>query len=624
MDYKQVAKRMNDEIDRLSNLPDDLIHKILSFVGIKRAIELSALSSRWRYIWTSMPHLNFFFKDFYTSNFVTHLVSRRNNLIEVFSIKLCFDECSSKVFVEQVLKYAFSHNVQQLDIIWFDGGSIESPLSLIRSESLTHLSMIRKCFTGRGYCVEDVQGSFNVVNVVAPQLKNLTIDNGPEKYQYLISAPRLVSLLYKGHHCLDLSTDGISLLEKVDLCVCGGIASAYKIVCLFQHLRSVKYLTLNLEILELLSSSVELILINRPPFANLKSLHIYPVEELSEVRNDVEMSSEVKNYLLENSPSATFTMVSRECANLKNLTLKSCKVIGLNGLNIRHPLLSNLTVEDVQGSFNVVNVVAPQLKNLTIDNGPEKYQYLISAPRLVSLLYKGHHCLDLSTDGISLLEKVDLCVCGGIASAYKIVCLFQHLRSVKYLTLNLEILELLSSSVELILINRPPFANLKSLHIYPVEELSEVRNDVEMSSEVKNYLLENSPSATFTMVSREESRVRKDTKLAQNQMASLQLMLEHEKTKMENQITQVENLLQIGERMTHVNRCWEGLSDRIEQGKQKTDDIIAQLRNIKKLMTKLPASKRAEMEPCFSSLAHSFLLSESHPNAIVSNPVAQL
>ena len=64
--------------------------------------------------------------------------------------------------------------------------------------------------------------------------------------------------------------------------------------------------------MQLLSSSVELIL-NRPsPFANLKSLHIYPVKELSEVRNDVEMSSEVKSYLLENSPSATFTMVSRE------------------------------------------------------------------------------------------------------------------------------------------------------------------------------------------------------------------------------------------------------------------------------------------------------------------------
>nr|GFB54436.1 F-box domain, leucine-rich repeat domain, L domain-like protein [Tanacetum cinerariifolium] len=184
-----------------------------------------------------------------------------------------------------------------------------------------------------------------------------------------------------------------------------------------------------------------------------------------------------------------------KCANLKNLTLKSCKVVGLNRLDICHPLLSNLTVEDVQGSFNVVNVAAPQLKNLTIDNGPKKYQYLISAPRLVSLLYKGHHCLDLSTDGISFLEKVDLCVSGDIASAHKIVCLFQHLRNVKYLTLNLEILELLSSSAELILNQPSPFANLKSLHIYPVKELSEVRNDVEMSSEVKNYMLENSPSA---------------------------------------------------------------------------------------------------------------------------------
>ncbi|KAI3713663.1 hypothetical protein L1987_72246 [Smallanthus sonchifolius] len=52
-------KRMNIEGDRLSSLPDDLIHKILSFNGIKHAIETTALSSRWRYIWTSMHCLNF-------------------------------------------------------------------------------------------------------------------------------------------------------------------------------------------------------------------------------------------------------------------------------------------------------------------------------------------------------------------------------------------------------------------------------------------------------------------------------------------------------------------------------------------------------------------------------------
>ena len=64
MDYEQVEKRMNAEIDRLSNLPDELIHKILSFVGIKRAIGLSDISSRWRYIWTSMPYLDFSVENF--------------------------------------------------------------------------------------------------------------------------------------------------------------------------------------------------------------------------------------------------------------------------------------------------------------------------------------------------------------------------------------------------------------------------------------------------------------------------------------------------------------------------------------------------------------------------------
>ncbi|PWA67797.1 F-box domain, Leucine-rich repeat domain, L domain-like protein [Artemisia annua] len=483
MDYKQVEKRMNDEIDRLSNLPDDLIHKILSFVGIKCAIELSGLSSRWRYIWTSMPHLNFFFTDFdmfaELSHFVTHLLSRRNNLVEVFSITLCFDGDFDQDFVEQLLNYAFSHNIRQLDITWFYENSVEIPLSLICSQSLTHLSM-------RGDYIRQT---------------------------------------VRRYGCTSTSTLELPALTTLYLHACT--------LCCDENINK----------------------------------HIFS-----------------------------------KCANLKILTLKGCKVIGSDHLNICHPLLSNLTLEDVHGSLNVVNVVAPQLKSLTINDCFKKYQFLISAPNLVSLLYKGYHSLDLSTDGFHLLEKVDLCVSGGIASPHKIVCLFQHLQSIKYLTLNLEILELLSSSVQLIL-NRPsPFANLKSLHIYPVKELSEVRNFVEMSSEVKNYLLENSPSATFTMVSREEMRVRKDTKLAQNQMARLRVMLEHEKTKMETNIAQVENLLQMGRRMTHVNRCWEGLSDRIEQGKEQTDDIISQLINIKGVLTKMPASKRAEMQPCFSSL----------------------
>ncbi|KAI3938008.1 hypothetical protein MKW98_018564 [Papaver atlanticum] len=49
---------LNDE-DRLSKLPESLIHHILSFLDIKYVIHTSLLSRTWRYIWKSVPTLNF-------------------------------------------------------------------------------------------------------------------------------------------------------------------------------------------------------------------------------------------------------------------------------------------------------------------------------------------------------------------------------------------------------------------------------------------------------------------------------------------------------------------------------------------------------------------------------------
>lgn len=59
---------------------------------------------------------------------------------------------------------------------------------------------------------------------------------------------------------------------------------------------------------------MELISYQPSPFANLKSLDIYPVKELSEYEapKKQNMSTEVKNYLLNSSPNAAFTMISRE------------------------------------------------------------------------------------------------------------------------------------------------------------------------------------------------------------------------------------------------------------------------------------------------------------------------
>ncbi|KAJ0635027.1 putative F-box domain, leucine-rich repeat domain superfamily, F-box-like domain superfamily [Helianthus annuus] len=317
---------MNVEIDRLSSLPDELIHKILSFRPIRDAIGTSVLSSRWRFIWTSMPYLNFSSEDFFTlpefSKFVTHVLSRRNNLTEVYSVKLEFRGKASQLFVKRILNYAFSHNVQQLNVVCLLENDIEFPISLFSSKSLKHLSLeaveykyhrrkANGCFItltstwealttlnlhSVTFCddiVEKCTGIFSkcanlknltltqfsmmgsdtfsichpqlsnltlvsafynvkVIKVVAPQLENLTIRSC--EVEHVISAPHLVSFLYKGYHSLRLSTNGFHSLEKADICVSyPPEADAHQIVCLLQHLHNVKFLTLNLEIVEVFS-----------------------------------------------------------------------------------------------------------------------------------------------------------------------------------------------------------------------------------------------------------------------------------------------------------------------------------------------------------------------------------
>lgn len=71
-----------------------------------------------------------------------------------------------------------------------------------------------------------------------------------------------------------------------------------------------------LNFVQFLSSYLEIISRKLFPFANLKSLKIFPVKRLlddeDEAPEKVNMSIKVKNYLLNNSPNAIFPMVLRE------------------------------------------------------------------------------------------------------------------------------------------------------------------------------------------------------------------------------------------------------------------------------------------------------------------------
>nr|XP_043608225.1 uncharacterized protein LOC122580019 [Erigeron canadensis] len=235
------------------------------------------------------------------------------------------------------------------------------------------------------------------------------------------------------------------------------------------------------------------------------------------------------------------------------------------------------------------------------------------------------------------LEKVYFCITQ--SESYftdEYVGLLQRFYNVKFLTLNSELVESLSLNLKSVSLKFSPFANLRSIKIYPAkvsEKAEEGEKPLTIASELKSYLLDSSPSATFTIVSREEVRGYRNAVSAQNLMEKLWAMLEKEKANSETNMTQldhkketmesheeenhehgnaqvddqrapVEKLqMHIQGKMANIKSCWEDLGVQIDQGRKKACHIISKLRDIEVLLlSELPASKRDKLQACFSIL----------------------
>lgn len=139
--------RMDVQVDRLSSLSDDLIHLIPSFLdSTKDAIQTMALSTRYRFIWTSLQFLKFSDEDFLRlrkyNKFENRVLSGRDTQIEVYSVKLSLSRKVGYKFLKRILNYAFTQTVTYLgDMRDQYKGGYDFPLSLFNSQSLKYFTL---------------------------------------------------------------------------------------------------------------------------------------------------------------------------------------------------------------------------------------------------------------------------------------------------------------------------------------------------------------------------------------------------------------------------------------------------------------------------------------------------
>ncbi|KAJ0923791.1 putative F-box domain, leucine-rich repeat domain superfamily, F-box-like domain superfamily [Helianthus annuus] len=374
MDSEHSKARTNAQDDRLSMLPDDLIHRILSLIHIKHAVQTTALSSRWRFIWTSMPSLNISTDNFRSlrafSEFVNNVLSHRNDQTDVYSVNLSFREALSEALLKRILDYAFSHNIRQLTVTWLRDDKIDFPLFLLRSRSLKYFSLTGSSISffdpysiilestwdlpalttlkldyvafyddnGAGIFSKCANlknltlSNFTILEsskftICHPQLSNLTLENGcGTLHAFKVVAPQLKNLTIRrcyGKHLIAAPNLASLLFSSsffgspcflqfsTDLC------SLEKVdLCIYSSTAwSGSRIACLLQQLHYpLSSYMEQISLQPSPFSNLKKLKIYPVyvPRDDEAHEKVTMPTKVLNYLLDGSPSATLTMISYE------------------------------------------------------------------------------------------------------------------------------------------------------------------------------------------------------------------------------------------------------------------------------------------------------------------------
>ncbi|CAL5067945.1 unnamed protein product [Urochloa decumbens] len=205
-------------VDRLSALPDDLLHAILSSLKARQVVQTSVLSRRWRSLWRSVPCLDVDQDDFRVNpepltsqnqkdlgkfeDFVNSLLLRRDgSVLHTFRLCVC-ESFAGHMHAGRWIRRALACSRRALHVHCdaFDD-VVHMPLDLGPSLTRLHLSNLsldaRFAESVSSVCVvlEDLEligCGLCFDNITSTSLRNLCIETGTPDYDR--PAPRLTSL----------------------------------------------------------------------------------------------------------------------------------------------------------------------------------------------------------------------------------------------------------------------------------------------------------------------------------------------------------------------------------------------------------------------------------------------
>ncbi|KEH34263.1 cytochrome C biogenesis protein ccsA [Medicago truncatula] len=271
----------NENEDRLSDLPDNVLLHILSFLNTKYAVQTCILSTRWKNLWKHIPTLILHCLEFPTMENFTSSVSKiltlRDSTTSLHALDLDrtpYDGNIPSELLKKILDYVSSHNshLRELGIsvrgdsglilhcvsschaltsltlsVYPKGGNNERTLfpKSLKLPALTSLFLQNFAFCGdESSCVEPFF-AFKMLNSLVIQkcevrdarvlvissetLVNLSINNSPHEDTITdkieLSTPSLRNFSYRGNHAQKICDKGhssISMLALRFLCLLFG------------------------------------------------------------------------------------------------------------------------------------------------------------------------------------------------------------------------------------------------------------------------------------------------------------------------------------------------------------------------------------------------------------------